>query len=146
MLHLFLLLSCRDKAADDTGPTPDDTSADTPVDTAEEDEATCTYVEGESHGEAGESAFVVATMASGLATPWSVAWLPDGDILMTERDGVISVVSGTTVTQIAAVESVETGEGGLLGLALDPDFATSRAFFVYYTASEGGIVLSLIHI
>ncbi|MFT5682971.1 MAG: glucose/arabinose dehydrogenase [Myxococcota bacterium] len=141
MLTLILLLSCRDKATDtdDTGTsetgTPDDTADTTPADFA------CSYVDPPDHGDEGTVAITVTEVASGLFTPWGLAWMPDGDMLLTERDGVISrVTPGGVVTQLALVPSIESGEGGLLGLALDPDFATSRAFFIYYTASDGGTV------
>ena len=46
------------------------------------------------------------------------------------------------MTQVATVGSLESGEGGLLGLVLDPEFATNRAFYIYYTANLGGGILN----
>jgi aldose sugar dehydrogenase len=101
---------------------------------------TCTY--SEAHGEPGTVDIGVQTIASGLATPWGIGWLPDGDMLITERDGRISRVSGGVVQGVAEVPSVENAEGGLLGIAIDPGFAASRFFYIYYTASSGGGIVN----
>ena len=61
---------------------------------------------------------------------------------MTERDGQLRRVEADGTLAAAAVAMVpvtESGEGGLLGIALHPDFATNRALFLYYTSDEGGL-------
>ena len=141
MLSLLLLLSCRDKTSDTSGADETDTAPAADSGGAAPPDFACTYVDPPEHGDEGTVAITVEVVAEGLFTPWGLAWMPDGDMLLTERDGVISrVTPGGVVTQLAVVPSIETGEGGLLGLALDPDFATSRAFYIYYTASDGGTV------
>lgn len=93
------------------------------------------------YGDAGEVDISVEVVAEGLYIPWSIGFLPDGAMLVTERDGLVRRVEsdGTVVGDpVATVEVSATGEGGLLGLALAPDFDTSRAFFLYYTSGEGG--------
>jgi glucose/arabinose dehydrogenase len=122
-----------------------DTGRDTEQPDSEDTEAPafeCTYYEDENHGEPGTVEIGVSTVAEGLATPWGIGWLPDGDLLLTERDGVISRVSSGVVSQIAQVPNLGGGEGGLLGLAVDPDFSNNRRFYIYYTASEGNGVVN----
>lgn len=80
----------------------------------------------------------VETIASGLEVPWSVAFLPNGDAWIAERAGRIrgwhqGKVGAAIVTLAVSSES----EGGLLGLALDPQFASNRRFFVYFTSKQG---------
>ncbi|MFD3761749.1 PQQ-dependent sugar dehydrogenase [Streptomyces sp. NPDC058622] len=83
---------------------------------------------------------VAGEVAKGLESPWGVAPLPGGDLLVASRDkGSISrVAAGSgTVTRIGSVPGVSPGgEGGLLGLALSPDFASDRMVYAYFT-TEG---------
>lgn len=76
------------------------------------------------------------TVASGLSFPWGVAFLPGGGFLITERDGVLKHVTEAGVS--AAVPGVPdvaaSGQGGLLDVAVAPDFADSRE--IYLTFSE----------
>ena len=75
-----------------------------------------------------------------LASPWGLAFLPDGRMLVTQKSGSMAIVradgSGVeaTVTGVPAVNS--GGQGGLLDVALDPDFATDP--WVYFSFSEDG--------
>ncbi|TDC74850.1 PQQ-dependent sugar dehydrogenase [Streptomyces hainanensis] len=83
---------------------------------------------------------VVETVADGLDSPWGLVRLPDGDLLVGSRDGGtvhrIATASGD-VTEVGTVPGVAPeGEGGLLGLALDPEFASSGLLFAYYTTAE----------
>lgn len=76
-------------------------------------------------------------VASSLVTPWSITFLPDGDMLVTEREGrLIRIGENNTRFNIEGVE--ETSEGGLLGVALAPDFANSNELYVYYTTNRTG--------
>ncbi|WP_418648550.1 PQQ-dependent sugar dehydrogenase [Thauera butanivorans] len=68
-------------------------------------------------------------VARGLDTPWSMAFLPDGRLLLTERPGRMRLVGtdGTVSAPLAGVPEVHArGQGGLLDVALSPDFATDR--------------------
>ncbi len=68
-------------------------------------------------------------VARGLDTPWSMAFLPDGRLLLTERPGRMRLVGadGTVSEPLAGVPEVHArGQGGLLDVALSPDFATDR--------------------
>ena len=84
-------------------------------------------------------AFEQTTVVAGLQNPWGLAFLPGGKMLVTEKaTGQIRVINadGTLVeTPITGLPAVDgRGQGGLLGLALDPNFATNR--LVYWSFSE----------
>jgi glucose/arabinose dehydrogenase len=83
---------------------------------------------------------VASTIATGLTTPWGLGFLPDGTALVTERDtGKLKAIAPgpehpvRTIGTVAGVEPA--GEGGLLGLAVAPDYSASRRVFVYFTAT-----------
>ncbi len=81
----------------------------------------------------------IETIAAGLEHPWSLAVLPDGRMLVTERPGQLRVVtrSGALSAPVAGVPRVyASGQGGLLDVALSPDFARDR--FVYLSYAEPG--------
>jgi glucose/arabinose dehydrogenase len=82
----------------------------------------------------------VQTVVSGLVHPWDLGFLPDGRILLTERPARFRLVSGGTASQVRAdLSSVYVaGEGGLLGLAIHPDFDRSREFTTCQTHQTGG--------
>lgn len=81
----------------------------------------------------------VVTVAEGLAFPWSLAFLPDGNMLVTERGGALRLVTSTGKIS-APLQGVPTvlarGQGGLLDIALDPDFVRNR--LVYLSYAEAG--------
>jgi glucose/arabinose dehydrogenase len=86
----------------------------------------------------------VATIATGLSVPWEIAFLPDGRALITERPGRVRLLTrdrrllGAPVAQVPVSAR---GEGGLLGLAVDPDFARNRLVYVYRTTSSANQVV-----
>jgi glucose/arabinose dehydrogenase len=84
-------------------------------------------------------AFDLVPVVTGLDTPWGLAFLPGGKMLVTEKPGRLRVVSpdGTLSPPVAGLPMVDTGarsQGGLLGLAIDPNFATNR--LIYWSYSE----------
>lgn len=80
------------------------------------------------------------TVASGLANPWSLAFLPDGRLLVTEKAGRLRVVSGSNVSApVAGVPAVDAGgQGGLFDVLLAPDFASSRRIWLSYAEPGSG--------
>jgi glucose/arabinose dehydrogenase len=81
----------------------------------------------------------VTTIATGLQNPWGLAFLPDGNFLVTERPGRLRVVTpqGGVSTALTGVPAVfAQGQGGLLDVALDPAFASNRR--VYLSFAEPG--------
>lgn len=81
----------------------------------------------------------VSVLAENLDVPWSMVFLPTGEVLFTERVGHVKLVdaqrnlSTVSVGDISEVRVV--GEGGLLGVALHPDFAGNKFVYFYYTYS-----------
>ncbi len=77
----------------------------------------------------------IEIFAKGLDTPWGIDFTPDGRVFFTERLGVIRVMqNGKLQTEPwIKMDSTEVGEGGLLGLALDPQFAQNHFVYVAYT-------------
>ena len=80
----------------------------------------------------------VETLAEGLDTPWELVFAPDGRILVTERPGTIrSIESGELREEpYAELPAEEAGEGGQLGLALDPAFERNSRLYAHYTTTE----------
>ncbi|GAA3750525.1 PQQ-dependent sugar dehydrogenase [Spinactinospora alkalitolerans] len=81
-----------------------------------------------------------ADVATGLEVPWAIGFLPDGSALVTERDSarVLRVRPDGTTSEAGEVEGVSPGsEGGLLGLAVSPEFAEDSHVYVYYTSDSG---------
>ena len=84
----------------------------------------------------------VETVAGRLAHPWGLAFLPDGRMLVTERPGRLRLVAtdGRVSEALRGVPRVHArGQGGLLDVAIDPDFASNRLVYLCYAEpGEGG--------
>lgn len=81
------------------------------------------------------------TIADGLDHPWGLAFLPDGSLLVTERSGTMRLVKQGKLSE--PIENVPeiwaNGQGGLLDVALAPDFSTSNTiYFTYSQPGQGG--------
>lgn len=90
----------------------------------------------------------IGTVSSGWTIPWGTYWMPDGQTaLVTERDDfrVWKVTKDGTRTQVGTVPNAVTtnGEGGLLGVAVDPKWATNHYVYFMHTASEGNRVVRM---
>jgi glucose/arabinose dehydrogenase len=79
------------------------------------------------------------TVATGLDVPWEIAFLPDGRALITERPGRVLSFDGET-SALAEIPVAATGEGGLLGLAIDPAFDGNGFVYLYRTTERGNEV------
>lgn len=78
----------------------------------------------------------VVTVAEGLVNPWSIAFLPGGEMLVTERPGRLRVVrNGRLVAEpVAGLPSIRVGnQGGLLDVVPHPDFARNRLLYISYS-------------
>ena len=86
-----------------------------------------------------EAEYTFSVFASGFTSPWGMANLPDGRILVTEKGGTMRLVSSSgdvsdAITGLPAVN--DSGQGGLLDVAVDPDFSQNR--MVYWSFSQDG--------
>lgn len=77
----------------------------------------------------------VDIVAENLSVPWSIDFATDGRIFFSERTGVLNVIDDGVIHQIMTLD-VSGGEGGMLGVALDPDFDSNHYIYVYYTYSD----------
>ena len=75
-------------------------------------------------------------VAKNLAIPWSIDWLPDGTALFTERGGSLRMIQdGMLAPDPLLSLDVSGGEGGLLGIAVDPNFGENRYIYLYYSTT-----------
>ncbi|MDT0269413.1 PQQ-dependent sugar dehydrogenase [Streptomyces sp. DSM 44915] len=142
-----LLAGC--SAADDTSPEPAEESAAAPGGEGEREAADEVEPEDSPAPAAGEVE-VVETLTEGLDSPWGLAQLPDGEVLVGSRDaGTLTVIptSGAEAgerTELGAVPGVSAnGEGGLLGLAVDPEFETNGRVYAYATTASDNRIIPL---
>ncbi len=83
----------------------------------------------------------VQTVADGLDHPWALAFLPEGGMLVTEKSGALRHVTaeGQISEPVTGVPEVDTrSQGGLLDVALDPDFAQNRLVYLSYAEPGDG--------
>src|SRR3989344_5949654 len=78
---------------------------------------------------------LTSVVVENLDTPWSIVFLPDGQMLVTERKGTVRLDSEVIAT---FPQVKEIGEGGLMGMALHPDFETNHFIYFYYTYQSDG--------
>ena len=84
--------------------------------------------------------FEVSVIADNLGKPWGITNLPDGRFLITEKSGYLNIVSadGKKTSKITGLPQVDaSGQGGLLDVALDPNFQTNRVIFWSYSEPFG---------
>jgi len=82
------------------------------------------------------NAKTIEIVAQNLDIPWEIAFLPDGDMLVTERSGKLLKI-GTETKVIKEIEGVKhIGEGGLLGLTLHPNFPLNNFIYLYSTTQD----------
>ncbi|MGC5325441.1 PQQ-dependent sugar dehydrogenase [Brevibacillus sp. SYSU BS000544] len=88
--------------------------------------------------------FTPQVVATNLDVPWEMAFSPDGRIFFTQRPGTIKVIQAGKVLPQPVISFpspfVSEGEGGLLGLALDPDFAQNHYMYAYHSYIDQGII------
>ncbi|MEG2101989.1 MAG: PQQ-dependent sugar dehydrogenase [Flavobacterium sp.] len=91
--------------------------------------------------------FQATVLTSELTNPWGVKSLPDGRLLVTQKTGTMRIVTsaGVVSAPITGLPAVNaSGQGGLLGLCLDPDFASNRMiYWVFSEAVSGGNISSV---
>lgn len=136
------LVSCGDDDKSDTAPVV----TGPPVETGDPNTGYQPAFDGQTraNGATTTTAFTFEIVASGLSSPWGVTGLPDGRLLITEKGGSLRIVTqdGQISDAIGGLPAVNSeGQGGLLGLCLDPDFASNRMiYWVFSEAVAGGNV------
>lgn len=87
----------------------------------------------------------VEILAENLVVPWGISFLPDGRLIFSERNGYISILNLQTkeLKKVGERDIRDRAEGGLLGLAVDPDFTNSKFVFIYETIGTGNRVVRL---
>src|SRR5690606_39189419 len=92
---------------------------------------------------------VLRTVTTGLSTPWGLAPLDDGDLLVSSRDdATITRVAADTgkKTELGEVPGVSpAGEGGLLGIALSPEYASDHMIYAYFTSASDNRVVRMVY-
>lgn len=89
----------------------------------------------------GNAKFRVETFVIGLEVPWAFAWLPNGDMLVTERPGRVRIIEKGKLRAepVFTVPDVEpTGESGLMDISLHPDFAKNGFVYLTYSYNQDG--------
>lgn len=129
-----ILLSCSDDDSDDS-----DTATGPPVETNPPNTTYSPAFSGQTriNGAVTKTPYEATILTSDLDAPWGITSLPDGRLLITEKGGTMRIVTGTgtvgsPITGIPAVNPA--GQGGLLGLCIDPQFESNR--MVYWAFSE----------
>src|SRR5689334_13773658 len=85
--------------------------------------------------------FKIEKVAGGLEVPWSIVWAPDGRLIFTERPGRVRVIEKGTLNQkpLFVVPDVEqSGESGLMSVALHPQFSSNHFVYLSYAYTTGG--------
>lgn len=87
-----------------------------------------------------QAVFHLVKEVDGLDHPWALAFLPDGDVLISERPGRMRLYSGGELKTVTGLPDIyASGQGGLLDIALHPDFEQNGwVYFTYSTAGPGG--------
>jgi glucose/arabinose dehydrogenase len=136
----------------DDGATPNDTITATPAPTSSEPSGEASSPSGAgSRSPSREPSRppgpprIIDTIASGLAVPWGLGFLPNGDAIVTERDSrrVLRIHGPRHRVQVLGTvdEAAPEGESGLLGVAVSPDFARDRRLFLYVTTATDNRVV-----
>lgn len=146
---LFSLAACNSAAnnngaQDSTAAVVGDTTKYDPVET---DSANTDYppaFEGQTRiaGVKTTSDYSVRVLSDGLDSPWGVTSLPDGRLLITEKEGTMRIANadGTLSEKITGLPEVnDARQGGLLGLTIDPDFSSNRmVYWIFAEETDGG--------
>ncbi|AZQ44651.1 PQQ-dependent sugar dehydrogenase [Nonlabens ponticola] len=82
--------------------------------------------------------YTITPIVEDLSVPWGMDWLPNGDLLYTEKQGDLYRFDGTTSHKIANVPEVYVrGQGGLLDVIVHPDFFANNTIYISYASQEG---------
>ncbi|MFC7534406.1 PQQ-dependent sugar dehydrogenase [Actinoplanes sp. GCM10030250] len=99
-----------------------------------------------------ERELAVTVLAKSLEVPWGMSFLPDGSAVVTERDtarilkvGPDSDADGLKVTELQRLDEVRpSGDGGLLGIAVSPKYATDKTLYLFYSTERDNRIGKLV--
>jgi len=97
--------------------------------------------------EGSEAEVGVQVLAKHLEAPWGLTFLPDGSGMFTERDSrrIFSITTGGAVKEVQTIEAAYSrGEGGLMGIAASPKYATDKTLYLYYTTETDNRIAKLV--
>jgi glucose/arabinose dehydrogenase len=139
------LVACSDSSGEPTADPVTAPSDDAPADDATSPSGRPPRGDGPDDPTPGRPGVVVDTVATGLEVPWGLGFLPDGRAVVTERDTrevlLVDPDGGDPETAGVVEQAVPEGEGGLLGVAVSPDFARDRMLYFYATRAGDNAVL-----
>ena len=138
-LLVFMILSCSSRPTKGNTSSGSETTSLTLVETNAPNSDYKPAFEGQTRiaGVKTKAAYQGKILAEGLQSPWGITSLPDGRFLITQKEGTMRIASqdGKLSSAITGLPEVNTkGQGGLLGLTIDPDFTNNR--MVYFSFSE----------
>src|SRR5690242_16898699 len=81
--------------------------------------------------------FTETLFQGGLSSPIAIAFLPDGRMLVTEKAGALKLTDGASISTITTISVCSGSEMGLLGVAVDPSYATNGLVYLYRTKNPG---------
>jgi len=82
----------------------------------------------------------IRVLAENLSVPWDIAQLPDRSLLVTERTGdLLHIAPDGSIRRLTVPAISPAGEGGLMGIALHPDFVTNQYIYLYRTTVEANV-------
>lgn len=142
---LFTLFSCSDNKDSNSNPdtVTDPVESNTPNTSYKPAFTGQTRINGIKTNTSYESTVLTTT----LTNPWGIKSLPDGRLLITEKGGTLRIVSpsGTMSSPISGIPAVNaSGQGGLLGICLDPGFTSNRLiYWVFSEAVTGGNITAV---
>ncbi len=92
---------------------------------------------GATHGQGPPDGFVVSTLATGLSEPVALDFAPDGRLFVAERGGCVRIVADGVIAEppLLEIDVYVSNESGLLGMALDPDFAQNHYVYIFATVT-----------
>lgn len=116
----MMLTSCDDRVSIETNASPD---GDVVIESVESEDAD----------------FRLVRVLGGLENAWAVAWLPDDRMIITERPGRMNLFDGETVTELSGLPDIHSrSQGGLLDVALHPDYEDNGWIYFTYSIADNG--------
>lgn len=85
-----------------------------------------------------DSTNAVENIATGLNIPWALAFLPNGSIVITQRNGKVMLLDKNGILEIGKIDVSQKGESGLHGVAIHPDFNKNHFVYFYHSYASSG--------